>query len=319
MLFKIYDKITYTIGNREVTLSDIFRNVSFSNVETSKAFDDYYIQDGETPELVSVRLYGTTSYSWLIMLVNSYTSVKEDWFISQLDYAKKKEVEFGGDAFYVPALPDLKPGDILVKVTGLTGTTGSNRAASGISAGHYRHISDFDPHFRKIRGVCGGGTFASGDRILFARQNPVYGTVDTLYFDDQGSKPSQVNYTNILYKEPYETSILYLFNSYNVIIDPYRLSISGATSINSDTTYLSTTDTLTENNFARCLLYRYGACGGTLPTGLSKKTIGEDEFAKYLKKQKIKVLKNEYIGSVVSAIENALQSSEIGKTLRIEL
>jgi hypothetical protein len=47
--------------------------------------------------------------------------------------------------------------------------------------------------------------------------------------------------------------------------------------------------------------------------------VAEDEFAKYLKKQKIKVLKKEYVSSVITLIENALQSPEIGKTMKIEL
>jgi hypothetical protein len=319
MLFKTYDKITYRLGSRDVTLVDIFRSISFYNIETSNAFDDYYIQDGETPEILSTRLYGTSSLSWLIMLVNGYTRIEDDWFVSQQEYLKQKEATYGGDAFYIPALPDLQAGDILVKVTGLTGATGVDRSAAGICAAAFRHISDFDPHFRKIRGICGGGTFASGDRILFARYNPDSGTVVPLYFDDQNAKTSKVNYTDVLYRESYETSVLYLYNSFNVVIDPYRFSISGSTSINSNTIYLNPADTLTQNNFARCVLYRYGICGGTLPTGLFKKTVGEDNYAKYLKKQKIKVLKSEFVGSVVSTIESALQSPNIGKTLKIEL
>jgi hypothetical protein len=140
-----------------------------------------------------------------------------------------------------------------------------------------------------------------------------------LSFNDQGAKTSLVDYTNILHKESYDRSILYFYNSYNVIIDPYRLSISGSTSINSDTTYLNANDTLTENNFAKCLLYRYGICGGTLPTGLFKKTIAEDEYNKYIRKQKIKILKSEYVATVLSLIENALKSPLIGKTMKINL
>jgi hypothetical protein len=319
MLFKIYDKLIYNIGGKDITLSDIFRHIEFTNVESSPAFEDYYIQDTETPEIVSARIYGNTSLSWLIMLVNGYSDVKTDWFISQEEYLKKKEAKFGGEAFYIPALPDIKPGDIFVKVTGLTGITGANRSAAGICAGIYRHVSDYDPHFRKIRGVCGSGQFADGDYILFARQNKENGTVVPLSFNDQGAKTSLVDYTNILHKESYDRSILYFYNSYNVIIDPYRLSISGSTSINSDTTYLNANDTLTENNFAKCLLYRYGICGGTLPTGLFKKTISEDEYNKYIRKQKIKILKSEYVATVLSLIENALKSPLIGKTMKINL
>lgn len=319
MLFKTYDKIMYTIGSSTVTLSDIFRHIEFVDVDTSNAFEDYYIQDTETPEIVSARLYGTTSLSWLVMLVNGYSSIKNDWFLSQEEYLKQKEAKFGGEAFYIPALPDLKPGDILVKVTGFTGTTGSDRSAAGVCAGIYRHISDYDPHFRKIRGICGSGQFSDGDYILFARQNRENGTVVPIYFDDQQSKSSLVNFTNILHKESFDKSVLYFYNSYSVIIDPYRLGISGSTSINSDTTYLNSSDALTENNFAKCLLYRYGICGGTMPTGLYKKTISEDEYAKYIKKQKIKILKKQYVTKVITAIEKSLNSPLIGKTMKIKL
>jgi hypothetical protein len=103
------------------------------------------------------------------------------------------------------------------------------------------------------------------------------------------------------------------------VIDPYRTGPSGITSINSDTVYLNTTDNLTENNFAYSILYRYGLCGGTAPYSLLKKTVDSDQYAKYIKKQKIKILKSEFVGSVISAIENALISDTIGKNFKIEL
>jgi hypothetical protein len=314
MLFKDYDTITYKIGNRSVTLVDIFRNITFTNIETSKAFDDYYIQDGETPEIVAERLYGTTSLSWLVMLVNNFNHIKNDWFVSAEEYQKTQDRLYGGDAIYIPALPDIKVGDILVKVTG----TASN-GATAVNKQIYRHIADFDPYFRKIRGICGSGGLTAGDLILFARQNPENGTVTPIYFTDQSGNSTTTNYTNITLIEPYGKSVLYFYNSYNVIIDPYRIGASGSTSINSFTTYLNTSDTTTENNFAYSLLYKYGLCGGTAPSNLYKKTVTENEYAKYIKKQRIKILRSEYVNTVVLAVENALQSDTIGKKIKIEL
>jgi len=312
MIFNELDKITYTLGNRTVTLVDIFRHVSFFNIETSKAFDDYFIQDGETPEIVSAKLYGTNSYSWIILLANNITSVKDDWFLSQEEYLKMKEAKFGGDAMYIAAIPDIKAGDIVVKVT----ATGPN-GATGITAGIYRHIADFDPYFRKIRGICGSGTFVKGDNILFARQNTENGTVSPITFTNSAGTPATTNYTSLLLTEPYGNSVSYFYNGTNVVMDPYRFSASGSTSINSNTLYVNQSDTLTENNFARCLLYRYGLCGGTAPDRLLKKTVDSQEYTKYIKKQKIKVLKKDYVALVVSSVENALKTDNIGKTLKI--
>lgn len=314
MLFKNYSQIVYKIGSKEVTLLDIFRNVSFVDVDIGRAFDDYYIQDGETPESVALKLYQTANLSWLIMLVNGFSSLKNDWFSSQVEYDKKLNQNFGGDAFYISALPDILPGDILVKVTGVTGASFEN--ASAVDIGVYRHVSSFDPYFRKVRGICGNGSFTAGDKILFARKNPETGAVQRIVFSSKDSIPKTTDNTDVIYTEPFKNSVSYFYSGSNIVIDPYRYSISGSTAIDSRTIYLSTSDVLTEDNFARCILYKYGACGGQV-TGLLKKSVGEEEFNKYTKKQKIRVLKQEYVRTVVSVIENAIQSNEIGKIIRI--
>lgn len=314
MLFKNYSQIVYKIGSKEVTLLDIFKNVSFVDVDTGRAFDDYYIQDGETPESVALKLYQNANLSWLIMLVNSFSSLKSDWFVSQIEYDKTFNQNFGGDAFYISALPDIQAGDILVKVTGVTGASLEN--ASSVDINVYRHVSSFDPYFRKIRGICGSGSFTAGDKILFARKNSETGVVQRIVFSSKDSVPKVTDNTEVIFTEPFKESISYFYSGSNVVIDPYRYSISGSTAIDSRTIYLNTSDTLTEDNFARCVLYKYGVCGGQV-IGLLKKSIGEEEFNKYRKKQKIRVLRFEYVKTVVSVIENAIQSNEIGKIIRI--
>jgi hypothetical protein len=314
MLFKNYSQLVYKIGSKEITLLDIFRSVSFVDVDTSKAFNDYYIQDGETPESVALKLYGTANLSWLIMMVNAYSSIKNDWFTSQTEYERLFTQNFGGDAFYISSLPDIQAGDILVKVTGVTGA--SLESASSINTDVYRYVSSFDPYFRKVRGICGSGSFTAGDKILFARRNAQTNSPEPLVFSSKDSIPKQTDYSELIYAEKYEKSVSYFYTTSNVVIDPYRYSISGSTAIDSRTIYLNTGDTLSADNFARCILYKYGACGGVV-NGLLKKSVGEEEFNKYTKKQKIKVLKQEYVQTVVSVIESAIQSNEIGKVIRI--
>lgn len=319
MLFRNYQTIQYTIGNKTVSLVDIFRNITFTNTETSLAYDDYYLDDGETPEDVSVRLYGTTSYSWLVLMVNNIAHIKEDWYISTEEFKKQQEIDFGGDALYIPALPDLQPGDILVKVTA---TAADNLTAQAIDTQNYRHISNFDPYFRKIRAISGTGGISAGDYILFARQNTANGTVNPITFLNQEETPKLTDFTNVLYKESYGNSVDFFYNSSNVVIDAYRTSPSGTTSINANTLYTNSADTTTENNFASSIIYKYGVSGGSqylTDNNFYKKTISELEFDKYIKKQKIRVLRKDYLTPVLLAVENALQSDTIGKKLRIEI
>ena len=316
MLFNNYQTIQYKIGNRTVSLVDIFKNITFLNTETSLAYDDYYIQDGESPEDISANLYGTTSLSWLILMINNIAHIKDDWFVSLDEFKKQQENDFGGDAFYISSLPDIKPGDIFVKVSS---TAADSYEAQMVDITNYRHVADFDPYFRKIRGICGSGAFSDGDSILFARRDITNGTINPIYFFNGESTPKETNFTQVLHSEPYGKSVDYFYNGQNVVIDPYRINAAGSTSINANTIYLSTTDTITENNFALCILYKYGACGGTAPFSLYKKTKTESEYDKYIKKQKIKVLKKDYLTPVIVAVENALQSDNIGKKLKIQI
>ena len=42
MLFDNYETFIYELDGRKITLTDIFNNISFSNVENNNAFFDYY-------------------------------------------------------------------------------------------------------------------------------------------------------------------------------------------------------------------------------------------------------------------------------------
>jgi hypothetical protein len=314
MLFKNYSQIKYNIAGKSITLLDIFRNIAFSNVDTSAAFDDYYIQDGETPETLSAKFYGNTNYSWLIMLVNAKSSLKSDWFVSAAEYDRYVQANYSGDAIYIQALPDIQAGDVVVKVTSTNGVT-----ASGVDNTSYRHIMEFDPYLRKIHGICGGGTFANGDQILFARRNAQNGLVTPISFQSADLTPKTVDFTTLLLVEPYEESLMYFYTSNNVVVDPYKTSATGKTAINSDTIYSNSEDTTTENNFASSVLYKYSSNNGVPDTGLLARNVGELEYDKYLKKQKIKLLKYEYLSTVMLTIENALASDQIGKKFTIEV
>ena len=43
------------------------------------AYTPYVIRDGETPDFVSYKLYGSPEYDWVIMLTNNMYSIYDDW------------------------------------------------------------------------------------------------------------------------------------------------------------------------------------------------------------------------------------------------
>ena len=42
-----------------------------------------YINDGETPEIVAEKFYGSVRYHWLVIIANSIVDVKREWPLSQ--------------------------------------------------------------------------------------------------------------------------------------------------------------------------------------------------------------------------------------------
>ena len=57
---------------KEYLISDIITNVRVkSDLLTNLTYyEEYDIRDGETPEIISEKFYGTPFYHWVIMLVN---------------------------------------------------------------------------------------------------------------------------------------------------------------------------------------------------------------------------------------------------------
>ena len=317
MLFKDYPSIEYILKNKSITLVDIFKNIAFVNTDNNFAFLDYYIQDGETPENISAKFYNDTELSWLILLCNNIADMKREWYSDSATFFRELDRDYGGTAYYVAALPDIIPGDIMVKV-GLTGETG----AINIDSSTYAVIQSFDERFRLIRGICGFGGFTFNDTVLFARQDSSNGTVKPIQFLNEDSDPVLVNYTLLYYLEPYKSSIDYFYDSNNVIIDPYKTITNYNIGIKSDTIYLNTDPAdVTVNNFAKTILFAYSSNTGDMEEipGVFKRDKQKTVFDDYLKKQKIKILKPEYVSAVIAAIETAISENSIGRIYRIEL
>lgn len=76
-------------------IKNIYRRVSVRD-DLAKyifAYDNYVVNDGERPDSVSNKFYGTPEYDWIIILCNRYTNLYEEWPMdtpSLEDYLERK-------------------------------------------------------------------------------------------------------------------------------------------------------------------------------------------------------------------------------------
>ena len=73
----------YEIGGKKVlrTVTDITQNIRVvsSILDSITLYDEYDIMDGETPEIISNKIYGSPLYHWTIMIANRRFNYLEDW------------------------------------------------------------------------------------------------------------------------------------------------------------------------------------------------------------------------------------------------
>jgi Base plate wedge protein 53 len=89
--FKINGKTDYKV------ITDITRNVRFRKrvLENIAIFDEYDIQDGETPEIISEKVYGTPFYHWIVMIVNQRYDYINDFPLTQREIDSLVEIKYG--------------------------------------------------------------------------------------------------------------------------------------------------------------------------------------------------------------------------------
>lgn len=69
----------YSINGQDVikTVKDISKNIRFRSEILSNItlYDEYDIKDGDTPEIIAQKYYGSPEYHWVVMLCNE----RYDW------------------------------------------------------------------------------------------------------------------------------------------------------------------------------------------------------------------------------------------------
>ena len=82
-----------------VETTDLFRAVRIKNSirDDILLYKSYHIQDGERPDHVSLKLYGTTNYYWTFFMINeNLVNTFADWPCSRIEMDNKIRIKYQG-------------------------------------------------------------------------------------------------------------------------------------------------------------------------------------------------------------------------------
>ena len=76
-----FEDITYTIKNifLKIGFIDLFKS------QNPEFFEKYFIEDGQTPELIAYNYYGNQDLWWLILILNDIKDPFFDWCLSSTE------------------------------------------------------------------------------------------------------------------------------------------------------------------------------------------------------------------------------------------
>lgn len=82
LIYYVFDQNNTEVTKivRDITLNVRLRKQLLSNITL---YDYYDIQEGETPEIIASKIYGSPEYHWIIMLVNERFDYKSDFPMDQ--------------------------------------------------------------------------------------------------------------------------------------------------------------------------------------------------------------------------------------------
>lgn len=76
MYFNNFNRVLYDFDingtTKSIAVMDITKNVRIikETLANITLYDEYDVQDGETPEIIAEKFYGNAKYHWIVMLVN---------------------------------------------------------------------------------------------------------------------------------------------------------------------------------------------------------------------------------------------------------
>jgi len=82
-IFQYYPKVAYKVDNvdyiKAIDITTSIKIKDFFKTYRGISFTPYVVKDGERPDYVSFKFYGTPMYDWVILLSNDVYNIYDDW------------------------------------------------------------------------------------------------------------------------------------------------------------------------------------------------------------------------------------------------
>lgn len=82
-VFNYYPKISYKVDSidslKAIDITTSVKMKDFLKTYRGISYSPYVVRDGERPDTVSSRIYGTPGYDWIVMLANDIYDIYDDW------------------------------------------------------------------------------------------------------------------------------------------------------------------------------------------------------------------------------------------------
>ena len=83
MYFSFFPKLAYDLSGDKTDnlVTDLFNRVKVREkiLNQLTLYSTYDVVDGDTPESLAYKYYGSTQYHWVILLINNITDRYYDW------------------------------------------------------------------------------------------------------------------------------------------------------------------------------------------------------------------------------------------------
>lgn len=112
MLYKNFPLINYTYVEggiqKQKIVTDILKRIGYSEdlKSNEQIFTYYRVKDGETPEIISDKVYGTPEYHWTILLFNDIIDPYDDWTKSSSVLDNYLNENYPGTSLYISTTDD---------------------------------------------------------------------------------------------------------------------------------------------------------------------------------------------------------------------
>ena len=93
--------VDYKVDGKSFDAMDITRRTGLSNeyIKNEQLSFEYYVQDGETPEMLADRVYDDASMYWTIMFFNNLFDINTDWPLDSVSFERYMDRVYGSTKY----------------------------------------------------------------------------------------------------------------------------------------------------------------------------------------------------------------------------